>query len=218
MDSDADDDAKLPDAKSAAGGPPSDFLARIFPADIVGETGGDGSSSDNDQSEADDSDQEEDPNRFRRPSMLRKGEVPPNSELRVQSPEKLGLGAPARWLLVTSRSALSNPYLSCSCADHVIQRVWVRQDDDDEEEGDEEEDDDEDAGSGAEGSGGVMSPGGCGGVIWEDEDEDELVKTRVTVTIPARGRSWRDGEEDAFADDSFGSAPGPHHLALPHPG
>ncbi|KAJ1481532.1 hypothetical protein T484DRAFT_1899260, partial [Baffinella frigidus] len=155
MDSDADDDAKLPDAKSAAGGPPSDFLARIFPADIVGETGGDGSSSDNDQSEADDSDQEEDPNRFRRPSMLRKGE-----------------------------------------------------DDDDEEEGDEEEDDDEDAGSGAEGSGGVMSPGGCGGVIWEDEDEDELVKTRVTVTIPARGRSWRDGEEDAFADDSFGFSDG----------
>ena len=81
-------------------------------------------------------------------------------------------------------------------------RVWVRQDEDDEEEGDEEEDA-EDAGSEAERR---MSPG-CGGVIWEDEDEDELVKTRVTVNIRTRGRSWRDGEEDAFADDSFGSAP-----------
>ena len=199
---DPEDGAELLGATSATSGVPSDFLATNFlAARPVGEVAGEGSSSG--ESEVDNSDQNEEPGSLICPFMLRQGEVIPNSEVGVQSPDKRGQALIIRWLACPHKPCLPcQPLPSPSAhADGMI-RVWVRQDEDDEEEGDEEEDaEDEDAGSEAEGR---MSPG-CG-VIWEDEDEDELAKTRVTINVRTRGRSWRDGEEDAFADDSFGSA------------
>jgi hypothetical protein len=114
---DPEDGAELLGATSAAGGTPSDFLATIFPARPVGEVTGEGSSSG--ESEVDNSDQDEEPDCLIHPCMLSKGEVIPNSELGIQSPDKRGPALLVRW-----RTCLPPYAVPCLPTSTVCTRGW----------------------------------------------------------------------------------------------
>ena len=91
------------------------------------------------------------------------------------------------------------------------------EDEDEDEDEDDVEDDDGATPSSADGLAPRSLPGAS--LAWDDEEEDELAKTRVTVSIAAASRALKNTEGDAFAEDLLRSVPWrPASAALPRSG